>query len=382
MDFKEKLNNLFDCCRFEKYAYATELHMARAIEKYYSWKYIVYGAGGNARAVVDYVIRTQGLVIEYIVDKDSSRKDVAGIPVLSREEFSVRNAKKQEKWCALVSIGNFGVSEELTDDIEEYLFSEGVLKIVKMDSQIGSMTKADWYDFFRQNRKEFCERIDIFADELSKETYYEFIRAYLEGHRYQGKTLREEDKYFLLDEGIIEHFEDEVWINLGAYNGDTIYHFIGRECGFERIYAVEGDPEMAKKLDGNLSLLPGALRDKIVIVNQYFGGEGCLSPDSFFSGQRVTYINMDIEGAEKEALLSAENIIRANRPALAICVYHKKDDLLAIPELISGIVDEYSYYLRKHPSLIGGYLDGYLEQNELVLYAVPNERLAQKNCRI
>lgn len=99
--------------------------------------------------------------------------------------------------------------------------------------------------------------------------------------------------------------------------------------------------------------------------------------DNLFGGQRVTYINMDIEGAEKDALLSAQNVIKTNRPVLAVCVYHKKDDLFVIPDLICGMVDGYSFFLRKYPSQIGDYLDGYLELNELVLYAVPNERLAQ-----
>jgi hypothetical protein len=75
---------------------------------------------------------------------------------------------------------------------------------------------------------------------------------------------------------------------------------------------------------------------------------------------RVDFIKMDIEGSELNALQGAQNTIRKYKPILAICVYHKKNDLLTIPAYIHSICPEYKFYLRAHSKY----------SQELVLYAV------------
>lgn len=368
------MKELFSSCKFNQYAYATELYLVKTLEKFNPGKYIVYGAGNNIRAVINYLVRTQNIHIDYIVDQNPSQTDIEGISVISCEKFSVLSKGAENRWYAFVSIGEYGNNKEITEDIERYLYSVGILKIIKIDSQVNAITKMDWYAFFMDNQELFCGMIDLFADELSKETYYEYIRAYLEGHAYQGKTLPEENKYFMFDEDVIEHLENEVWINFGAYYGDTICHYINQKDNFDQIYAVEGDTETAKKLENNISLLPENIQNRIEIVKQYFSKEEN-SLDNYFKDQRITYVNMDIEGAERDVLQSGKRCIQRNRPVLAICVYHCKDDLIVIPDIISKMVDQYSFYLRKYPSLIGGYYNGYFQLNELVLYAVPNERI-------
>ena len=82
--------------------------------------------------------------------------------------------------------------------------------------------------------------------------------------------------------------------------------------------------------------------------------------DSIFENEDVTFIKMDIEGAEQKALLGAENTIKRCRPKLAICVYHKPEDIWEIPLTILGIFPDYQFYLR-HYSLHNG---------ETVLYSI------------
>ena len=76
--------------------------------------------------------------------------------------------------------------------------------------------------------------------------------------------------------------------------------------------------------------------------------------------EKVSFIKMDIEGAELPALNGAEKIIQRHKPKLAVCVYHKREDLITIPQYIKSIVPEYKFYLRVH----------FPYASELVLYGV------------
>ena len=72
------------------------------------------------------------------------------------------------------------------------------------------------------------------------------------------------------------------------------------------------------------------------------------SIDNVCSGDKVTLIKMDIEGSEIEALNGAVNVIKRDKPRLAICIYHKPEHLYAIPLWIKKTVPEYKLYIRHH----------------------------------
>lgn len=65
-------------------------------------------------------------------------------------------------------------------------------------------------------------------------------------------------------------------------------------------------------------------------------------------GIAPTYIKMDIEGAEAEALLGAKESIEKNKPKLAICLYHKPDDIFKLPLLVHKINPLYKMYIRHY----------------------------------
>jgi len=76
--------------------------------------------------------------------------------------------------------------------------------------------------------------------------------------------------------------------------------------------------------------------------------------------EKATFIKMDIEGSELEALKGAQNQIKVNKPKLAICVYHKETDLITIPQFILSLNPDYKLYLRHYGNF----------STELVLYAL------------
>lgn len=74
-----------------------------------------------------------------------------------------------------------------------------------------------------------------------------------------------------------------------------------------------------------------------------------------------TFIKMDIEGAELSALKGASKLIKKHRPKLAICVYHKPEDLFEILELIDSFGINYKYYFRHYTNRVSG----------TILYCIP-----------
>jgi hypothetical protein len=73
-----------------------------------------------------------------------------------------------------------------------------------------------------------------------------------------------------------------------------------------------------------------------------------------------TFIKMDIEGAEIEAIHGSADIIQSDKPDLAISIYHKIEHLWRIPMLLKSLNRNYKFYLRSHEHY----------NQETILYAV------------
>lgn len=76
-----------------------------------------------------------------------------------------------------------------------------------------------------------------------------------------------------------------------------------------------------------------------ISLDQYFAQRG---------GERITFLKADIEGAEWDMLLGAENIIRSSRPKIAVCIYHNIFDFYRLPMLLREFVPEYKFSVRHH----------------------------------
>jgi FkbM family methyltransferase len=81
-----------------------------------------------------------------------------------------------------------------------------------------------------------------------------------------------------------------------------------------------------------------------------FGNEQiqCVSIDEVLSGFQPTFIKMDVEGAEYNALLGAKSTICEYKPDLAICLYHSLADIWRIPLLIDSWALNYKFYIRAY----------------------------------
>lgn len=178
--------------------------------------------------------------------------------------------------------------------------------------------------------------------------------------------------------------EHERYLDLGAYRGDTVEEFLHVTHGrFDSIDAFEPDPKNRQKLTEYVESLPhseirihgAAVSDKSGTLT--FTGKGGRASHLAENGYDVpaiaiddlqlspTYIKMDVEGAERAALLGARKTLRRCRPKLLVSLYHHIEDYITLPLLIDELVGGgYKYHLRMHP---------YIPAWDIMLYAVPEE---------
>lgn len=188
--------------------------------------------------------------------------------------------------------------------------------------------------------------------------------------------------YFDLPE--LKHEANETFIDAGSFDGETSQSFIGW-CGgkYNKIYAFEpmyeGYVLSRKKLKGikNMELHNTALgskKGKANFASQYgrlmgskLGEDGdsvneveIETIDEIVTDDKITFIKMDIEGAELDALKGAKKTLQRDMPKLAISLYHKNEDLVEIPLWIKHNVPDYKFYLRHYSN----------KRWDLVLYCV------------
>ena len=173
--------------------------------------------------------------------------------------------------------------------------------------------------------------------------------------------------------------KEEVFIDAGCLNADTSREFV-KWAGntYKRIIAFEPDNGCYDKIVNskdidNFEVMPYAVwskREEIHFSNSSSGGGKAQeggdvvvtgeSIDNVLNGERATFIKMDVEGAELEALKGAANTIKNYKPRLAISIYHKPEDIYEIPQLLMQLRPDYKFYIRHYTSFLW----------ETVLYAV------------
>lgn len=215
--------------------------------------------------------------------------------------------------------------------------------------------------------KEIEKTYSLLADDLSRKVFKNSLEYRISGKiDYLFSCETERDEVF---ENIIKLSDSEVYVDLGAYRGDTVEEFLLMTHGkYEHIYALEPDIKNYNKLIENMGTLSNAefinkasFSDKRVVRFEGGGGRNSniaddgelfvhtTDVDSVLSGRAATYIKMDVEGAEAETLEGLKNTLANCKPKLAVSAYHRTADLFTLPILISSLNPDYKIYLRHHP---------------------------------
>jgi len=228
----------------------------------------------------------------------------------------------------------------------------------------------------------------ILYDEVSRrELREQLIWRYWLDYDVLSPPSNEKDTYFPLD--LLTPLKDEVFVDCGAFDGGSLNSFASHwNDRFQHVFAFEADPASRAVLANNIkemgfedraTIMPYAVCNLNGPVS--FACSGTVTSHVSTSGfgstveaKRLddlewplppTYIKMDIESAEPEALLGAQQLLRRYQPILAICTYHRSEHLWQIPNLIHSISPEYHIFLRRYAE----------ECWEGVCYAIPSHRL-------
>lgn len=224
-------------------------------------------------------------------------------------------------------------------------------------------------------------------DEVSKQTLDCVLQGRISGNQDYFSFCYRPDQYYPKE--LVQFSNDEVMVELGSNNGDTLLSFLQHCPQFKRIYCFEPDKNCIPLLE-KIKQSKKEYEDRIILEQKgawsstttlffslegnVIAGNGHLVSDLSRSTEAInvvaiddiipepiTYMKMDIEGCELEALHGAEKQIVKNKPTLAICVYHKMSDFIDIWSYLKHLNPDYRFYLRHHNKF---------SATETVLYAM------------
>ena len=217
-------------------------------------------------------------------------------------------------------------------------------------------------EYVKENEEKFDFVYNHLADDESKKVYIDIINYKISGKvEYLFNTFADKTAVY---RDILKLGNDEIIVDLGAYDGDTIREFTSYTNGkYKHIYALEPDAKSFKKLKKNTENMTDidifnmgawSKRDTLIFDTQAsrgskLSGKGVgvevTDVDSLISSS-VTMIKMDIEGSELKALDGAKNTIAKYSPKLYVCAYHRNEDLFTLPIKILQLNENYKLYFR------------------------------------
>jgi len=351
---------------------------------------VLHGAGHAGLRTLNH-LRTQGIVPEAFADCDPHKQGtrVGGLPVLSPAEAAARWGPSG---LLLVTVLNR---------------THNYLSTVEMYRGLGGFRTAPALAYYWAHPEAFLphfamtppetvlasrEEIRLawaaLSDAASRSALLGYLRWRLHLDYSALPEPSSETMYF--PEGLINLEGPQCFVDCGAYDGDTFRQFLARvDAPLTAAHLFEPDPDNYRRLSARLQELPPWIAAKVSSYamavgstpgRMRFQGDGMESSalcatgnlevpvaalDQVLAGASPTFLKMDIEGAESEALAGASGLIREHGPTLAICVYHRPDHPWKIHLLLRHMLPNHAIILRAHAP------DGC----EWVAYALPQRHI-------
>lgn len=335
-------------------------------------KIYILGAGECGKKLYEALSYYGKNVDGFVVDKDKIERPNTGEIICTEDVL-----KMPQCVLLIIAINGYDLKRmgTLSDTIEilyEDIFSLWAVEECGID-----------YDYYTKHLKEFQHFYSMLSDPKFIACVEAYINQKISGKFGELQNLWETNAYY--DSNLIDLCKINTIVDCGAYNGDSFLAFAeafkeSTGCDFGgTAYLLEPNIDNYEQLDSislnykgvkplqigawdkedELTFLTNGTSSGIVSAGDVSICVDCI--DHILQGERADFIKMDIEGAELYALKGARNTIETYHPILAICVYHRREDLITIPEYIRTLYEGYKFYIRAYS----------LYSTELVLYAVP-----------
>ena len=328
---------------------------------------VLYGLGFFGGVIVKN-FNTEGIPVACFCDSKKTGIDQeTGLQIITpselREKYSQANvvisvANPNNEKSVYETILSLGIAKE-----QIYFFHVPYCFIRKSRVELVSLP----YEEVLSMSHGFEWAYNFFKDEKSKQVVLDMINGYLFNTTFTYDPPQ--DSYFPNELSLHDH---EVFIDGGLYTGDTTEDFIRRVNGkYSKVVGFDIDEKNLASAKVNLQkyenveIVPKGLWNKPQWLNAELGimagsnvNENAkdlvelTALDTWFMNTppsaMPTYIKLDVEGSEKEALAGAKNIIQSAAPKLAVCVYHKPEDVYAVMQLLHEYNPDYKFFLRHY----------------------------------
>lgn len=357
----EMLENFFDS------ELETVVHNDTMLKLKTSKYVMIYGAGAGGAYSKHLLSLVDVPVFAFLDANAETIKEHKGVNVYFPDN-NVLTAESKKSAFVIIGVGNPDAKIEIEQMLRSYGYSHIISYIelfnevfLMADNQLASTVKAE---FYHENRIDIFKGLSCFEDQESQNIYCSFIK---------GHAMKMND-YFVKPSKCEKYFPNNVefdkgynhFIDCGATTGETYKNFEKRGIIPEVLVMFEPDninfSSLVKTMCSkavNTFLYPCAVYSKTEMMSFYQSGtQGsainissndvvqCVAIDDILYNFEPTFIKMDIEGAEYEALIGAKSIISRSKPNLAICVYHAVNHIWDIPILLKKLNPEYKLFLK------------------------------------
>ncbi len=317
---------------------------------------VMYGTGNGADKVVD-VLNELNIPLSGVTASSTfvRKRMFRGFQVMPIERF-------EEIYDDFILIITFGTSiPEVMDNI--YNLAEKHTVLVPVVPVIG--TQIFDRDFYNKHCEEIELAYNLMADDTSKKIFKGYVEFLYGGRLDTLKSITTlEDEAF---RNILKLTENEVYVDIGAYRGDTVDTFLSyTKENYNHIICAEPDTKTFKKLTDHCAHLPRFEAHNVAVTHidgeigftDAHGRQSAVGGDvmqksvtlTTLCGDKVpTYIKIDAEGCENEIISASGNIFTTHKPKLNIAAYHKCEDIFTLPILLNRLNPDYRIHLRHHP---------------------------------
>ncbi len=325
----------------------------------------IFGAQRLGQKLNDYFTRA-GIQVLGFIDNDINKQ---GKMFCGKQVISLKNLS-DKKNAVIVTASTwylYEMQEQLKGNGFVHYISFAVLSLFDFKKFPFEFTFEKLQEDLIANRLKYVSLYLNIAGDKSRQVLDNIIKFRLTLNPSFTKTVCDDITKEYFDDEIIKLHDNEVFVDGGGFDGDTSELFIKKTGrNYKKIYFFEPDNtlflrarENLKSYD-NIEFINKGLfsEEKVVRFNVTGNLDGNIDDNGSIEitvtsidqaiKDKITFIKLDIEGSEEEALIGSSKHLRCQPAKIAIAAYHKARDIWRLPELIMSLNETYEFYIRHY----------------------------------